>query len=206
MPMRRLVPYYWRGLAGMSDTKKTPNAQKSSRNQEPWIHRISTHQPLWGVASALAVLRFQVGHKWRALPFHCFSLLLTPIPAGVSRQHQIGLASTRHHKSSHPQAHPWKQLPPLPQLSERSHKAFWRQRPNTAFPRLQAEGFSMCLSKLSVADFFRTAPQSFPMLAGCRPEEKYFRDLPKLHSSSSWFICPKEFFKVTTDGKCFNGL
>lgn len=73
MPMHRLVPYYWRGLAGMSDTKKTPNAWKSSRNQEPWIHRISTHQPLWGVASALAVLRFQVGHKWRALSFHCFS-------------------------------------------------------------------------------------------------------------------------------------
>lgn len=57
----------------MIDTKKTPNARKSLRSQEPWIHKISTHQPLWGLASALAFLRFQIRHKWSVLPFHCFS-------------------------------------------------------------------------------------------------------------------------------------
>lgn len=56
------------------------------------------------------------------------SLFLTSFPAGVTRQRQCRLARTRCHAPSHPQAHPAKQLPPLPQLSEGSHKAFWKQR------------------------------------------------------------------------------
>lgn len=188
---------YWTGLARVINAKKPPNALKSSRSQDPWICRISPCQPLQGLDSTRALLRFQVGNKWRPL---LSPVLPAPFPAGVTRKDRtprtfLPVDSSR-------------------KATPSSFSALWEKpwslptaRPKYCLSQVvRRRILNACIHKLSVADFFCTTPQSFTMLAGCGPDEKYFQDLPKLHSSYSCFICPKQFSQMTLDGKCFNGL
>lgn len=187
---------YWTGLAWVIDMKKPPNALKSSRSQDPWTCQISLCQPLQGLDSTQAFLRSQVGNKWRPLPSR---VLPAPFPAGVT------------HKDRTPCT--FLPVDSFRKATPSSFSALWEKplslpkaRPKYCISQVVRRILNACIHKLSVADFFCTTPQSFTMLAGCGPDEKYFQDLPKLHSSYSCFICPKQFSQMTLDGKCFNGL